>query len=315
MSTYGETSTPPESGGTPAGVVLDWPISELGWIFRPQTEFPSHQPERHTAAGDEGVQLQSVYPYTQPVFDVFRSLLEQIPFGSAGAPKLFVNDRFETSSWLHLGAQRWWLRSTDRTPLQQYLVVVKRSALSPFGEWPTSAAKTQVEMSIGAPARGSWAEIWAPSAVSQSRDLQRWLNLNVDEVAHLVGASRSAVLYWRREDATPRPKVARNLARVHALLRALRNVTTTVGFNAALRARPDGWGQSTYDLLMRGAYDQAEDLLRTFLFTSPKPSTPPWSSQIAEWPGDEQAPSGGARTPRTRKPVKVAARTKLRRRD
>jgi hypothetical protein len=103
-------------------------------------------------------------------------------------------------------------------------------------------------------------------AVKAMQDLQRWLDLTVDQVAELVGTSKSAIHYWRRENAQPRPGAARNLYRVHALVRALRDATAPDSPLIALTRRPEASEQSAYDLLLARRYEDAEHLLRPLIF-------------------------------------------------
>jgi len=96
--------------------------------------------------------------------------------------------------------------------------------------------------------------------------LQQWLNLTIPEVARLVGASKSAVMYWKRRNTSPRPGVARNLYRVYALVRAVRDAVGPDALLAALTRAPEQGQPSAYDLLLAGRYDDAERLLRAVIF-------------------------------------------------
>lgn len=103
-------------------------------------------------------------------------------------------------------------------------------------------------------------------AVAAVEALQRWLNLSIEQVADLVGVSRSAVHYWKRENKLPRPGAARNLYRVHALVRAVQAATAPDPALNALARRPDDGGPSAYELLLQGRYDSAERLIRPLIF-------------------------------------------------
>jgi hypothetical protein len=103
-------------------------------------------------------------------------------------------------------------------------------------------------------------------AVQAVEDLQQWLDLTVDQVAELTGSSKSAIHYWKRENALPRPGTARHLFKVHALVRALKAATEPDPPLSTLTATQVHGGPSAYELLKSGNYDQAETLVRNLLF-------------------------------------------------
>lgn len=103
-------------------------------------------------------------------------------------------------------------------------------------------------------------------AVKAAADLQSWLNLNLDEVAAITGTSKSSILYWKRQNALPRPGTARNLYHVHALVRALMAATYPDPPLVRLKATSSGSPIAALDLLLQGKVDEAERLLRPILF-------------------------------------------------
>lgn len=138
-------------------------------------------------------------------------------------------------------------------------------------------------------------------------DLQRWLDLTVEQVAGLVGASKSALHYWKRENAQPRPGVARNLHRVHALVRALRAATAPDSPLIALTRRPDAGGPSAYDLLLKSRYEEAEELLRPTIFQRHEQAVQ--RPRLVSWEDECTAPQVSASP--LRPPVRQARRVTL----
>lgn len=137
-------------------------------------------------------------------------------------------------------------------------------------------------------------------------ELRDWLHLPIPDVARLVGVSRSAPMYWRRQMVAPRPSVAGTLYRLHALVRALRDAVPTEPPLAILQRRPAAGGPSAYDLLCAGQYDEAERLLRPLIF--PTPDQPPHRRLIA-W--DEDVEPSPATELTLRPPVRRARRVTL----
>ena len=160
---------------------------------------------------------------------------------------------------------------------------------------------------LGDHARAGAAGSESNRAVAAVRDLQGWLNLTVEQVADLVGASKSAIHYWRRENAQPRPGVARNLYRVHALVRALRAATASDSPLVALNRRPDDRGPSAYDLLRAGRYEEAERLLRPLIFR--RDQQPVQRPRLIEWEEESAAPPSSGLS--LRMPVRRARRVTL----
>jgi transcriptional regulator with XRE-family HTH domain len=150
------------------------------------------------------------------------------------------------------------------------------------------------------------------SALAQNRavgavtDLQEWLGLTVEEVARLTGVSRSAVLYWKRENAQPRPTAARNLFRIHALVRALRGAVPLERPMDALARVPDGSDISPYDLLSAGRYEDAERLLRPVIFHPDQQTVQP--GRYLQWPEEEPASAGPVDPLDLRPPLRRARR-------
>lgn len=155
---------------------------------------------------------------------------------------------------------------------------------------------------------------WTNQATAAIQDLKAWLNLTTEEVAKVVGTSKSAVYYWRRADATPRPRVAREITRVHSLLRALQNGSTHEGFNAILHAKPSGYDRSAFDLIMNQDFDRAEMLLQDYVFARRSRREPYWTRQVSEWP-ETPEPSGLSRSSSLRTPRARKSRVRLRKRD
>jgi transcriptional regulator with XRE-family HTH domain len=144
--------------------------------------------------------------------------------------------------------------------------------------------------------------------------LKAWLNLTTEEVARLVGTSKGAVYYWQRVGAEPRAGVARKIARVHSLLRALRNSTTPPGFQAVLRAKPSGYDRSVFDLLLSHDFETAEALLHDFVFAGSRSQSAYGVRQMPEWPPDETYESK-ASAPTLKLPRRTRHRVRLRKRD
>jgi hypothetical protein len=157
-------------------------------------------------------------------------------------------------------------------------------------------------------------EPWTKQTVTAIQDLKAWLNLTTEEVARLVGASKGAVYYWQRVGGEPRAQVGRKIARVHSLLQVLRSATTPPGFQAILRAKPQGYNRSAFDLLMNHEFDRAETLLHEYVFARPRNSEPYWARQVSEWPRDSD-PVPAAASPSLRPPRRTRRRVKLRKRD
>jgi DNA-binding transcriptional regulator YiaG len=146
------------------------------------------------------------------------------------------------------------------------------------------------------------------AAVAAVADLRRWLNLNLPQVAALSGTSRSAVLYWKRKRASPRPGAARNVYRVHALVRALRHAVAPQPALEVLRRTANEANDSAFDLLVAGRYDEAESLLRPLIFRHPDPATP--NPRIVHWP-EENAEAPSVPPLQLRPPVRRAVRVTL----
>ncbi|MHB8620225.1 MAG: hypothetical protein ACYDAG_11770 [Chloroflexota bacterium] len=92
--------------------------------------------------------------------------------------------------------------------------------------------------------------------------LQHWLNLNQERVAELVGISKSAIMYWKREGAAPRPASLRRLYKTYTLVRALKEASPEVPPLGTLESTRNSANQSACALLAAGHYDEAESLLR-----------------------------------------------------
>jgi transcriptional regulator with XRE-family HTH domain len=143
-------------------------------------------------------------------------------------------------------------------------------------------------------------------AVGAVTDLQKWLGLTVEEVAKLTGVSRSAVLYWKRQNAQPRPTAARNLFRIHALVRALRGAVPLEHPMDALARVPDGSAMSPYDLLLSGRYEDAERLLRPMIFQPDRQTVQ--SGRLVQWPEEEPASEAPGDSLDLRPPLRRARR-------
>ena len=103
-------------------------------------------------------------------------------------------------------------------------------------------------------------------ALAAVETLQLWLNLSQDRVAELVGVSKSAIMYWRREGAAPRSTSLRRLYKIYALVRALKEAFPELPPLDTLEAAHDPENHSAYWLLTSGRYDDAENLLRDRIF-------------------------------------------------
>jgi hypothetical protein len=150
---------------------------------------------------------------------------------------------------------------------------------------PVRSRQAALPADIAIAPSGTQADPLPNRTVAAIQDLKTWLNLTTEEVARLLGTSKGAVYYWRRADAAPRAQVGRNITRIHSLLRALRRVTTPEGFTAVLRAKPQGYERSAFDLLLNRDFEQAEALLNDFVFTRGRPAEPYWAGRVSEWPG------------------------------
>jgi hypothetical protein len=169
-------------------------------------------------------------------------------------------------------------------------------------------ARTTPTISPGVASAGQGRKVDANRAVAAVADLQSWLSLTVDEVARLVGCSRSALLYWKRANAMPRPGIARNLYRVHALIRALASAMAPGSPLGAMTHSPDGGGPSAYDLLRMGRYDEAEQLLRPLIFR--RQEQPIQRPRLVHWEEDESRQIGLTAPPLSA-PVRRAHRVTL----
>lgn len=137
--------------------------------------------------------------------------------------------------------------------------------------------------------------------VNAVNDLQEWLGVSLEGVAEMVGSSKSAILYWKREDSEPRPAVSHRLMRVHALVRALRRGRSDAEFWTVLHSpRPSGSG-SLLDLLLAGKYSSAEAEARRVLFGGTGETRSGWTSRTVGLPEDDEPVTSGrrevARTP------------------
>lgn len=121
-------------------------------------------------------------------------------------------------------------------------------------------------------------------AVRAVADLQEWLDLSVEDVARLAGTSKSAILYWKRSGAAPRPGTARMLYRVHALIEALRRSRSGGDAQVLLNATAERYQASPLDLLFEGRYSDAELALRPYLFRRKGEVAGEHSAEVAEWP-------------------------------
>lgn len=106
----------------------------------------------------------------------------------------------------------------------------------------------------------------ANRAVAAFDELRHWLNLSIPDASKLIGTSKSAPMYWRRANGSPRPGLARNLYRLHALVRAVRDAVAPDEPIVALTRSIGDDGRSAYDLLLEGRYEDAERLLRPLIF-------------------------------------------------
>lgn len=144
-------------------------------------------------------------------------------------------------------------------------------------------------------------------ALAAVEALQLWLNLSQDRVAELVGVSKSAIMYWRREGAAPRSASLRRLYKIHALVRALKEAFPELTPLDTLEAAQDAEKHSAYWLLSSGRYDDAENLLRDRIF---KRSQQPLQtrSQIASRDDDDLFPPPSPLNLRPRKRVTKSRR-------
>lgn len=146
-------------------------------------------------------------------------------------------------------------------------------------------------------------------AVAAVTELQRWLSLSLEDVADLTGVSRSAILYWKRRNAHPRPGAARNLFRIHALVRAVAVAVRPQRPLEAFWQRNDS-GSSAYELLSAGHYEEAEDLLRSTIFSGNRERVQ--HDRLIDWEDEarDNQPPGQAspelRTPLTRRHHRVS---------
>lgn len=104
-----------------------------------------------------------------------------------------------------------------------------------------------------------------PSAIDFVSDLTRWLDCTVENVAQIAHVSRSAIFYWRRTGARPRPEALRSLLRVHSLVGSLVRQFEPRGAQAWLRSdSPTSWA-----LLVDGDVATVEDRFRGTLMSQP----------------------------------------------
>ncbi len=216
--------------------------------------------------------------------------------GSVAAP--YTNSR-------HVVPGRGILPYLDRSSLQQLAALLVVAQLQAF-----RAAQAPV-LRQAAPAEQPRGAVHASdnAAVRAVDDLRQWLGLTVEDVARLAGVSRSAILYWKREHARPRPSAARNLFRIHALVRALRDAVAPEQPMAVLVRSVDG-GPSPYDLLVEGRYDDAERLMRPLIFSTERQLD--LQRRLVRWPDEEPPVSPAAgRALALRPPVRRARRVSL----
>lgn len=207
-----------------------------------------------------------------------------------------------------------WAGQLDVTPSSRYfdIVMPTRSFELPLiGLTPSTLGLFHVPSPAG---DQDWSEITDTPAARATRDLQDWLGLTLNELAPVLGVSRSALLFWRRTGAEPRSADARRrLLRLHSLLRGVRRSTSPRGFTAALDARAAN-GKSVRALVMDGDVTQAEELLDSFIFGSRRREGG-WRPPLVGWPDPTDAGSTSGPELRLRAPSNRRSRTTLRRSD
>jgi hypothetical protein len=310
----------------------DLPV--FGWPIFDQTRPPSVEMRRQM---DMSQQSASTHDRPQPILDIAARLSRlSLPSASlVGTSILFTNDfvgqtivfntDYITTPGAALRNQTWvnenllgirtWLDAvgTYGSPME-----VNGGQRPAWRYTPTFVVRSVAHSSLTRDAKvekrqpeASWAAPWTNRIVSAIHDLKAWLDLTTDEVADLIGASTGAVYYWQRVDTEPRAGLARRITRIHSLLKGLRRSTTPVGFNAILRAKPQGIDTSAYDHLLSHDFDGAEALLHRYVFAGSRREPKPfWAVRSVDWPDDvpkEASPSVTLKSPRTRR-----SRVKLR---
>ena len=146
-----------------------------------------------------------------------------------------------------------------------------------------------VTPAAGAPVLPSLRER-APAAAAVE-DLYRWLNFSYEDVADLIGCSRSNVFYWKARaesghSVRPRTASVVRLFQIHSLLRAGANALGSENEeNAVLRwatAEVPGFGCTPLTLLREGRIESAYEAARSLLYdTTPKGRTPATERTVA----------------------------------
>lgn len=148
-------------------------------------------------------------------------------------------------------------------------------------------------------------------AVAAADDLRKWLDVTVDEVAKLTGASGSAIFYWDREGGSPRPRTARNLFRLHALVRSLKDAIAPTPPIAVLRNRDPRSNISAYELLEKGQYEQAEELLRPMIFSNDRGIVDRWNPRRVDIEREDTGTPQPERQLKLSRPQNRARRVRL----
>lgn len=149
-------------------------------------------------------------------------------------------------------------------------------------------------------------------AVEAVRDLQDWLGVSVAALAAALGTSRSAILYWKRASAAPRPATARKLYRLHALLRSLRRVSGQDDFVATLNRQVEPGQPTVLELVLGGDYERLERAVRPMLFNARPELRPRLGHELA--PRDDEVPEAHADAPASQPlspPVRRSQRPRL----
>jgi hypothetical protein len=122
-------------------------------------------------------------------------------------------------------------------------------------------------------------------------ELREWLSLSVPDAAELVGVGRTTPNSWERDGREPRPRLARRLYQLHALIGSL------VRRHGVERTRVwlERGEPSPLSLMGRESIGAFADAVEAEVMGAPEPARPAPGSEIAEEPNVAVVPPGGTR--------------------
>lgn len=99
-------------------------------------------------------------------------------------------------------------------------------------------------------------------ALDAARELKDWLNVTYEDLGSLTGVGPTTFFYWQREGGRPRPNTTRDLFRLHAFVRSLRN---KLGESEA-RSWFQSGSPSPLALVRQGEFERVEQLASDLVF-------------------------------------------------